>query len=68
MLCPLFTCTLLQIYSVTYMLYPSVLMLYDYDITDEEIVHGLEPWFDLRNDIVGELSLYSCVADNGRGY
>jgi hypothetical protein len=43
-------------------------MLYDYDITDVEIVHGLEPWFDLRNDIVGELSIYNCVADTGTGY
>lgn len=34
-------------------------MLFAYDITDEEIMHGLEPWFDLRNDVVGELSL--CV-------
>lgn len=34
-----------------------LLMLFAYDITDEEIMHGLEPWFDLRNDVVGELSL-----------
>lgn len=49
-------------------------MLFAYDITDEEIMHGLEPWFDLRNDVVGELSLctsvllHRCVASDGSGY
>lgn len=50
-------------------------MLFAYDITDEEIMHGLEPWFDLRNDVVGELSicvtsvfLHSCVASDGSCY
>lgn len=51
-----------------------LLMLFAYDITDEEIMHGLEPWFDLRNDVVGELSLctsvllHCCVASDGSGY
>ena len=55
--------------------HPSLLMLFAYDITDEEIVHGLEPWFDLRNDVVGELSVLNpvytscCVArEDGSGY
>lgn len=55
---------------------PLLLMLFAYDITDEEIMHGLEPWFDLRNDVVGELSLslctsvllHRCVASDGSSY
>ena len=70
-------CTFDLTYSITRMLcpHPSLLMLFAYDITDEEIVHGLEPWFDLRNDVVGELSVLNfvytscCVArEDGRGY
>lgn len=49
-------------------------MLFVYDIIDEEIMYGLEFWFDLRNDVVGEfflcifVLLYRCVVSDGSGY